>query len=190
MTEYIATLGFSDRNVAYRVLSDLQSSPIGNVVIAAALVEKDDQGHISIPQGGDSSAGAGTATGGVVGALVGILGGPLGVLLGWGTGALIGAASDAGNADDKEDVVELISRSIAPGTNAIVLQTEESDTSDLDGFAARNGAIIARHEVAEVEAEIEAEAQAVKDAQKAAREQLKAQKKAAREAKHAAKNEG
>src|SRR5690349_17222019 len=61
---------------------------------AAAVVERDSDGHVIVKETGGREAWEGTASGGLIGLLVGILGGPLGVLIGGSTGILIGSLFD------------------------------------------------------------------------------------------------
>lgn len=189
MTKYVVAMQFENDDATYRVYSDLGNSEVGLAVVSSALVAKDDQGHISVREASDGRAGSGYVGGSLIGMLVGILGGPLGVLLGWGVGATVGALRDSDRANDEMTAVDVLSRSLQPGRNAILLETDETDTAVLDSFAERNGGTLVRQPLEEVEEEIKAEQQAVAAAQKAAREQLKdqrrADRKAEREAKHA-----
>lgn len=190
MTTYVVSVQFPNDDTTYRAFTDLQNSEAGSSVIASAIVAKDDQGTVSVPQASDPRGGGGLVGGSLIGMLVGILGGPLGVLLGWGVGATIGAASDADRSDDQVSAVDLLARTVQPGRNVLLLQTDEADTAVLDAWVAQEGGTLVRTSLTEVENELEAERDAVAAAQKAAREQLKAQRKADREAKREARHDG
>ena len=75
-------------------------------VRSAAIVERDKDGHLHVPEGDDTMAGVGTAGGSLIGMLVGVLGGPVGMLLGWGAGAAGGALYDADRLDTGDEAIE------------------------------------------------------------------------------------
>ncbi len=189
MTKYVVSIQFPNDDTTYRAFSDLQSSEAGSSVLTSAILEKDDQGNVTVPQGSDPAGGGGFVGGSLIGMLVGILGGPLGVLLGWGVGATIGAATDADRADDQLSAIDMLGRNLQPGRNVLLLETDEDDTAVLDAWAARDGGTVARETLDEVEVELQAERNAIAAAQKAAREQLKQQRRAEREAKREARHD-
>lgn len=180
MPTYVALVSFPQKADAYQALSDLQSSPVSAVVSAAALVERDADGRITMPEGDDASAGSGFAVGSLVGLLVGVFGGPLGMLLGWGVGAATGGLMDADRADEQDSALLELSRTIRPGSNALVLETDEDDPAALDHFVDDHGGVIVRRLLDQVLNEIEAEDEAARAAQKAATEKLRAEHKAER----------
>ncbi|QIK72554.1 DUF1269 domain-containing protein [Propioniciclava coleopterorum] len=183
MTSYVAVLTFPNSADVYQAYSDLKSSPVIGEVGSAVILQRDADGALTVPQDFDPGAGAGVATGSLVGLLVGILGGPLGMLLGWGAGAAIGALTDADRADDADSALSVLARSVPAGRNALVLQTEETDESALDHFAADRGATIVRQPLDEVLAEAEAEQDAAEVAREAASEKLRSERKAGRKEK-------
>lgn len=180
MTDYLAVLSFTDDSDAYKALSDLRGSVVANEVSAAAIVARDADGKISIPDGVDGASGSGFAAGSLIGMLVGVLGGPLGMLLGWGVGAATGSLVDADRSDDQDSAVLALARGIAPGRNALVLQTSEDSEQALDDFAAAQGATITRRPLDDVLAEVEAEEEAAEEARDAANAKLREQRKAER----------
>lgn len=183
MNQYVAIVTFPQVADAFKAESDLKASPVSSVIQAAALIQRAENGTISVPEGSDPTAGGGYVGGSLIGLLVGALGGPLGMLLGWGTGALIGGLADADKADDQSSVLGSMAKQIAPGNNALILQTEESDESALDQFVASHGGTINRVPLEQVVAELEAEEEAAKAAQKAASEELHKQRKQERQEK-------
>src|SRR5271157_4872657 len=97
----VVAVTFNENSKAYEALSVLkQADAEGRVaVLGAAVVERQADGKIQVPEGDDNIIGAGLAGGSLIGMLIGVLGGPLGLLLGWGTGALVGGLYDAHRAD-------------------------------------------------------------------------------------------
>ena len=91
---------------------------VGN---AAVLIVRED-GQVKFVESKDWGAGRGALMGGVIG----ILGGPLGILAGGGIGALAAKLRDSGF---KNDQLEALGTSMAPGSSATVLEIA-SDTVD------------------------------------------------------------
>lgn len=177
MTQYVVAITFPDNAVTYQAYSQAADSPIGTVVTAAALVERLPDGQLRIVEGADSEAGSGLTGGSLIGLVVGILGGPVGMLLGWGLGALVGSAVDVDRAEDQDDALGALATAIAPGRNAILAETDETDTAALDEFVARYGGVVHRRLLDDVLAELEAQQQAQADAAAAARAAIKQQRK-------------
>ena len=177
MTEYVAIVTFPAVADAFKAESDLKASPVSSAVVAAALIQRDADGRLSAPEGSDLDAGGGYLGGSLIGLLVGALGGPLGMLLGWGAGGLIGGLSDLDRAQDQSSVLGSMAKEIAPGHNALILQTDEPDTTALDQFVASQGGAITRVPLGQVLDELEAEQDAAEAARKAASEELRKQRK-------------
>lgn len=184
MTSYVTVLTFPQQADAYQALSALKSSAVASEVTAAALVERDAEGRLTMPESADATSGAGFATGSLIGLTVGILGGPLGMLLGWGLGAAVGGLTDADKADDQTSALLSLGSSIPAGGNALVLQTDEDDLSALDHFAADHQATISRRPLDEVLSELEAAEEAQDEARQAAEDKLRAERKAERKENH------
>lgn len=180
MTEYVAVLQFAENSQTYQGLSDLGSSAAASEITASALVERDADGKLTVPEAGDNKAGGGFTTGSLIGLLVGALGGPLGMLLGWGVGATTGGLVDADRDDDQDSALLALSSLIPAGRNALVLETKEDTPDLLDQFAAANNAVITRRPLDEVLSELEAQEDAAQAAQDAADQTLRDQKKAER----------
>lgn len=145
-------------------------------IVSAALVERDANGTLHIPESGDWNAGAGTASGSVIGLLIGVLGGPIGMLVGLTGGAAIGALVDVDRADAGDGVVERFAKLVPDGRNALVLQTEEDDLGALDAAVASLGGVIVRSPLADVLDELEAQQAAADEAAAAARKALREEK--------------
>ena len=112
------------------------------------------------------------------GGLSGVLGGPLGVLLGFGLGAAGGALVDASRSDDLDDAITEFGKTVRPGGNAIIAQTDEADTAALDALVTKYDGAIVRRPLDEVLAELEAQQDAAEAAAEAARKKLHDEKKA------------
>lgn len=177
MADYVVTITFPEDSVAYEAFTELGNSPVGSVVVAGAVVERNPDGSIRVAAGGDSRSGIGFTSGSLIGLLVGVLGGPFGMLLGWGLGAAVGAGVDADRAADEDDAIDRISQLIPPGSTAIVAETKEEDLDALGAFVARYNGFIDRRPLDDVLAELEGEQQARSDAAEAARATLRAERK-------------
>ncbi|WP_159103224.1 DUF1269 domain-containing protein [Tsukamurella sp. 1534] len=180
--ENVILLSWPTTSPAYEALSELgELGDAGAVEVRqSAIVARNADGSLSVPQDDSGTIGLATLGGSTLGVLVGILGGPLGVLLGWAGGALIGGAWDLARADDSDSVIARMSKSIPPGTNALVADVVEGSHDAVDGFAARSGAKLLRVSTDEVLDEIDAAEAAADEAEKAARKKVRDQKQAER----------
>jgi len=178
----IIAVTFDEDSKAYQALSTLrQSDGEGRVGIrSAAIVERRPEGTIRLQEGEDNVIGAGTAGGSLIGMLVGVLGGPVGVLLGLGAGMAIGAAVDLDRADEADDVLSQMSKSIPVGTTAIIAEVDEAAVEVVDGEMAALGGTVTRRPAEEVLAELEAAEQAARASEKEARRVMREAKKAER----------
>ncbi len=172
--DYIAVVTFDDNSKTYEAASKLEGRDLG--IVSAALVERDADGKVRIPESGDWDAGVATAGGSVIGLLIGVLGGPIGMLLGLTGGAAIGALVDIDRADSGDSIVERFAKLVPDGRNALVLQTDEDDFGPLDAAVAELGGSIARTPLSDVLDELEAQQQAADDAAAAARKALREEK--------------
>jgi uncharacterized membrane protein len=107
-------------------------------------VERDKDGHLHVPEGGDTEAGAGTASGSLIGMLVGVPGVPVGLLLGWGAGAASGALYDADRLDTGDEAIEQFGALVPTDGNALLAETVEDTTEPLDAFVSEMGGTIVR----------------------------------------------
>ena len=178
----VIAVTFDEDSKAYQALSALrQADGDGRVgVRGAVIVERRPEGTIRLQEGEDNVIGAGTAGGSLVGMLVGVLGGPVGVLLGLGAGMAIGAAVDLDRADEADDVLSQMSKSVPIGTTAVIAEVDESAVEVVDGeMAALKGTVI-RRSAEEVLAELEAAEQAARASEQEARRVMREAKKAER----------
>jgi uncharacterized membrane protein len=177
MPEYAVAITFPQNSTAYEALSKLSSAAGGFEIRSAAIVERDKDGHLHVPEGGDTTAGAGIASGSLIGMLVGVLGGPVGMLLGWSVGAASGALYDADRLDKGDEAIEQFGALVPTGGNALLAETVADTTEPLDTFVSEMGGTIVRRPLDEVVAELEAQQAAAEEAEKAARKAIREQKK-------------
>ncbi|MGV9825339.1 MULTISPECIES: DUF1269 domain-containing protein [unclassified Gordonia (in: high G+C Gram-positive bacteria)] len=183
MTDYVAAISFPEKSTAYEVYNSITNSEVSAEFVSAAIVERDDAGHLTVTEGGDVEAGDAVVGGSLIGMLVGLLGGPLGVLLGFGLGAAGGAVVDAGRSDDHDDAITEFGRSIPAGGNALLAQTDEADTAPLDALVSKYNGTIVRRPLDDVIAELETQEAAAEAAADAARESMRKERKAERKEK-------
>jgi uncharacterized membrane protein len=176
MPEYAVAITFPQNSTTYEALSKLPDAG-GFEIRSAAIVERDKDGHLHVPEGDDTMAGVGIAGGSLIGMLIGVLGGPVGMLLGWGAGAAGGALYDADRLDTGDEAIEQFGSSVPVGGNALLAETVEDTTKPLDAFIAGMGGTIVRRPLDEVVAELEAQQAAAEEADKAARRAIREQKK-------------
>jgi uncharacterized membrane protein len=175
MPEYAVAITFPQNSTAYEALSKLSAATGGFEIQSAAIVERDKDGHLHVPEG-DTTAGAGIVGGSLIGMLIGVLGGPVGLLLGWGVGAAGGALYDADRLDKGDEVIEEFGAQVRTGGNALLAETVASTTEPLEKFVSGMGGPSVRRPVEEVVAELEAQQAAAEAAEKAARTAIREQK--------------
>ncbi len=163
----------NDKN-AYQALTDLrQLDTQGQIKIAdAAVVTRDQDGHIEVKSEVGNDPYLGTASGGLIGLLLGIIGGPLGVLLGGTYGALVGSLFDIDDAETTESVLADISKQVQPTRTAVLAQVTEQSPEVIDAAMARLGGEVLRRPVVDVEEEIAAAEEAQRKAKNEARKEL------------------
>jgi uncharacterized membrane protein len=173
--ENVIVVGFADDNRAYEaltVLNELASQrQIG--LAEAAVVIRDDDGHIDVKDQVADEGFAGTASGGLVGLLIGILGGPLGVLIGGATGLAAGSLFDLADADDTDSALTQVSKTVKVGRTSLLARVVEQSPEVIDAAMGRLSATVVRRSVADVEAEIAAADTAQREAKRKARAELR-----------------
>ena len=176
MPEYAVAITFPENSKTYEALSKLPDAA-GLEIRSAAIVERDKDGHLHVPEGDDTMAGVGIAGGSLIGMLIGVLGGPVGMLLGWGAGAAGGALYDADRLDTGDEAIAQFGALVPVGGNALLAETVEDTTEPLDAFVSQMGGTIVRRPRDEVVAELEAQQAAAEEADRAARKAIREQKK-------------
>ena len=180
MTVNVIAVTFDERSKAYQALSILKGlDGQGRLELkSAAIIERDATGRIQIPEDADNVTGEGFAVGGLIGMLVGVLGGPVGVLLGLGGGGLIGGLYDVDQADAQDQTLAQVAQHMAPGSNALLAEVDESAEAVVDDAMKSQGGTVLRRSAADVLAEIEAAEEAAEEAQRLARKKARERKKA------------
>lgn len=92
-----------------------------------------------------------TLVGTVAGTLIGLLGGPVGFALGATTGLALGAATDYTRARAAKDVVENVSKDLAPGNAAVVAEINEEFTATADARITAIGGSVFRRDLQDIE---------------------------------------
>jgi uncharacterized membrane protein len=173
--ENVIVVGFADDDRAYEAMTTLNElASQGQIGLAeAAVVIRDDDGHIDVKDQVASDTWAGTASGGLVGLLLGILGGPLGILLGGATGIAVGSLFDLADGDDTDSALSQVSKTVKVGRTSLIAQVEEQSPEVVDAAMARLTGTVVRRSVADVEAEIAAAEDAQREAKRKARAELR-----------------
>jgi uncharacterized membrane protein len=177
--ENVLAVNFADDANAYEAMTKLKElDGQGQIGLAgAAVVERADDGSLSVKDEAGGLGYGGTATGGTFGLIIGILGGPFGVLLGGATGLMIGSLYDLEDADDTESVLEEISRAAHTGHTALVAEVSEQSPEVVDAAVERLDGTVVRRPLEAVEAEIAAAEDAQRAAKQAARKHLHEQQR-------------
>ena len=179
-TQNVVVVRFTEPSKAYQALSLMKDCDAdGRISLeSAAVVERTQDGQLRTPEGSDNMEFVGMASGSLIGMLIGVLGGPFGVLLGWGAGALSGAIFDVVRADESDEALTALGRSIPPGTTAVIASVEEPAVEVIDGEMAKLGGDVTRRPTFEVMAELEASEEAAEAAAREARKAVREKRKA------------
>jgi len=171
----VIVVGFADDGRAYEAMTTLNElASQGQIGLAeAAVVTRDDDGHIEIKDQTANAGLAGTASGGLVGLLIGILGGPLGVLIGGATGLAVGSLFDLADADDTDSALTDVSKTIKVGRTSLLAEVGEQSPEVIDAAMARLSGTVVRRSILDVEAEIAAAEEAQREAKRKARAELR-----------------
>jgi uncharacterized membrane protein len=187
----VIVVTFDESSKAYQALSTLKRVDDENrvVVRSAALVERQADGKIKVPEGADNMIGVGLAGGSLIGMLVGVLGGPIGVLLGFGAGALAGGVVDVYRADLGDDALTQMGSEVPVGQTAIIAEVEEYAVEVVDDEMHKLGGTVNRYPAEEVLEALEASEEAARAAEKEARRAMRESRKAERDAKRETRKE-
>jgi uncharacterized membrane protein len=183
--ENVVLVNFRQDSDAYEALTLLKELDSQDQVDlrAAAVVARQEDGHIEVKDQVGDRGYRGTATGGVIGLLIGIIAGPLGILIGGVTGLLIGSLYDVDDLDDAESVLSDISKSVRVGHSALLAEAGEQSGEIIDTAMARLDGTVVRRPLEDVEAEIAAAEDVQRAAKKHARKLLREQRHANHKAK-------
>ena len=156
--ENVIVVGFADDDRAYEAMTTLNElASQGQLGLdEAAVVIREDDGHIEVKDQVADQGFVGTASGGLVGLLIGILGGPLGVLLGGATGLAVGSLYDLADAEDTDSALAQVSKTVKAGRTSLLALVAEQSPEVVDAAMARLSGTVVRRSVADVEGEIAA----------------------------------
>jgi uncharacterized membrane protein len=173
--ENVLAVNFDDDTKAYAALTSLkQLDEQGQLKLGgAAVVVRNEDGHIETKDEVGGPDFAGSATGGVLGLIIGVLGGPLGVLIGGYTGLLIGSLFDMGEIDDTESALADVARSVRPGRPALIAVATEQSPEVFDSAMTTLGGTVVRRSLDIVLSEIAAAEDAQRAAERQARKKLR-----------------
>lgn len=181
--EDVVIVGFKDLAQARQGMSELRGlADTGAITLrTAAIVVREADGRVWIPEDDARVGFAGAAAGGAIGALLGALTGPVGLLLWGAAGALVGSLADAEAAEVTDEVLGSVTRSLVPGTAALIADIEEPAPSPVDAAMENLGGTVDRRPRADVEAELAAADEALEAARREAARVLRERRKAAGE---------
>jgi uncharacterized membrane protein len=173
--ENVIVVGFADDDRAFEAMTTLNElASQGQIGLdEAAVVIRDEDGHIEVKDQVGDPGFANTASGGLVGLLIGILGGPLGVLLGGATGLAVGSLFDLADAEDTDSALGQVSKTLKVGRTSLLAQVAEQSPEVVDAAMAPLSGTVVRRGVADVEAEIAAAEEAQREAKRKARAELR-----------------
>lgn len=135
---------FRTESAAYEGLSALKDlHKDGDITLyEAAVIAKDSSGAVNVREG--PPEGLGIAVGALTGSLVGLLGGPVGAAIGVSAGGLTGLIFDLGKAGVDIDLVDEVSKTLDPGTVAVLAEVEETWETPVDTRLGKLGGVIFR----------------------------------------------
>lgn len=170
----VIAVTFEDDANAYDALTKLKElESQGQIGIrGAAVVSRDESGHVDDKDEVDDGNHTGATTGGIVGLLIGIIGGPFGVLIGGATGLLVGSLFDDDDVDDTESVLAAFSKAVRLNHNSLLAEVSEQSPEVVDTAMSELDGTVLRRPASEVEAEIAAAEHAQRAAKRKARKEL------------------
>ena len=179
----IVIVSFDQLTQARAAMSELRRLAEGDAITlgTAGIVVREPDGRFWIPEDVARVGFTGAAAGGVIGALLGALTGPFGLLLWGATGALVGSLADAEEADVTDEVLVSVTRSMPPGTSALIADIEEPTFGVVDAAMERAGGRVTRRPRADVEAELAAAEEAGQAARREASRVLRKRRETAGE---------
>lgn len=176
----VIVVTFDEPSKAYQALSLLKrQNSDGKIKLhSAAVVERTPSGTYDIKDSVAPRAGVSTSTGGIIGALVGMLAGPIGVLLGWGAGALAGAALEADSAFTSLASLRQAGDKIQIGGTGLFAELEEEQPHQTDWELGALGGTVSRWSAAEIGEELESAREAQTAAEREARRVVRERRRA------------
>jgi hypothetical protein len=158
MEDTVVVIRFNDVGDARRALHELKRLDHERRlrVSAAALVERSSDGRVA-------AAGTGDAEGfyvpeqGIVGMMVDALSGPTGAVFAQPTESFRGHGDRHGHKDERELVLEEVSRDLEPGVTIVIAEIADPDAVVLDATLEALGGTVTRRAARDVYAEVSAD---------------------------------
>ena len=172
--ENVIAVTFKDGSSAYEAMTQLKELDSQRQIQleGAAVVVRDEAGHVEVKDEVGDESFEGTVGLGLVGLIIGILGGPLGVLIGGATGVLIGSLFDLDDVDQTESALSDLAKSVTVGQTSLLAEVAEQGTEVIDSAMERLGGEVHRRTRDDVKAEIAASEKAQRAAKLEARKEL------------------
>ena len=127
---------------ATRALRDMHAE--GSIKLyASAVIARDSSGKLSVQEIAKEGLG-GTAVGALLGALAGLPVGPLAVTIAATGGAIFGNSVDIINQSDDAELIDKISRQLAPGKAAVVADVAEDGVASFEALMELIGGTVVR----------------------------------------------
>jgi len=121
----------------------------------AALVERDAENVLQVPESWVHRAGVPTVGAGLAGGLIGLVGGPLGALIGWVAGSFAGGAVETERFRHAAEALAVLGVDVPDRGHAVLVEAREEDPAPADGLAARHGVRLTRRPAQEVQAGVQ-----------------------------------
>lgn len=137
----VLLFSFTDRAQADAAFAEVKELP---TVTRAALMQRDGDGGITVPEDYDPASGGAMVGFGTVGTVLGLFIGPLAVAVGIALGAGLGALADGTEAEAETDTLIGLAAWVDPNTCLLVAEMVESDPRSVDAIAERHDAKLER----------------------------------------------
>jgi hypothetical protein len=159
MDDTVVVIRFDDLGEARRALQELKRVDRERRlrVSAAALVERSSDGRVAAPGGTGDAEGFYVPEQGIVGMMVDALSGPTGVVFAQPTESFRGHGDRHAHKDERELVLEEISRDLEPGITIVIAEINDPDPGVLDSTLEALGGTATRRAARDVYAEVNAD---------------------------------
>ena len=159
MEDTVVVIRFNDLGEARRALDELKRLDRERRlrVSAAALVARSSDGRIAGPSGTGDAEGFYVPKQGIVGMMVDALGGPTGAVFTRPTESFRGHGDRHAHKDERELVLEEISRDLEPGVTIVIAEITDPDPGVLDPALEALGGSVTRRAARDVYAEVSAD---------------------------------
>jgi hypothetical protein len=156
MEDTVVVLRFNDLGQARRALHELKKLDHDRRlrVSAAALVERSSDGRVAGPGGTGDAEGFYVPEQGIVGMMVDALSGPTGAVFARPTESFRGHGDRHAHKDERELVLEEVSRDLEPGVTIVLAEITDPDPDVLDATLEALGGTVTRRAARDVYAEV------------------------------------